>query len=146
MGGLGIALLLGLVMLGGRKPLPKYTMEVGPIRVRKPAPAKKAAAPKKAAAKAKPKPVQATVPASIRDTAAAAVQSAAKPGVHPVPNAAAARKLAQPLADYIRNNRKKYDRARVATWQAFAGIAADGIYGPKTAKALRAFGAKSVVG
>jgi peptidoglycan hydrolase-like protein with peptidoglycan-binding domain len=34
----------------------------------------------------------------------------------------------------------------VATWQAFAGLVPDGIYGPKTAKALRAFGAKSVVG
>jgi hypothetical protein len=139
MGGLGIALLLGLVLLGGSKPLPKYKMTVGPIRV-----AKKPAQ-KKAAAK-KPAPVQALVPASIRDTAAAAVQSAAKPGARPIPNAEAARRLAQPLADYIRNNRKKYDHARVATWQAFAGIAADGIYGQKTAKALRAFGAKSVVG
>jgi hypothetical protein len=144
MGGLGIALLLGLVLLGGSKPLPKYKMTVGPIRVRKPAAAKKPAQ-KKAAAK-KPAPVQALVPASIRDTAAAAVQSAAKPGARPIPNAEAARRLAQPLADYIRNNRKKYDHARVATWQAFAGIAADGIYGQKTAKALRAFGAKSVVG
>jgi murein L,D-transpeptidase YcbB/YkuD len=66
--------------------------------------------------------------------------------VAPIPNAEAARKLAQPLADYVRNNRKKYDHARVATWQAFAGLVPDGIYGPKTAKALRAFGAKSVVG
>jgi hypothetical protein len=108
-------------------------------------PAAKKPAAKKPAAK-KPAPVQALVQASVRDTAAAAVQSAAKPGVHPVPNAEAARKLAQPIADYVRNNRKKYDRGRIATWQAFAGIEADGIYGPKTAKALRAYGAKSVVG
>jgi hypothetical protein len=144
MGGLGIAALFGILFLASSKKTttaPRGTVTVGPIRIIKsPAPAKKAAA------KPKPPPVRAATPTSVRDTAAVAVQAAAQPGKRPIPNPVAARKLAQPLADHVRNNRKKYDRERVATWQAFAGIASDGIYGPKTAAALRAYGAKSVVG
>lgn len=139
--GIGIALLLGLALLSSKstpKKAQKLDVKIGPVRM-----LPSAAPAKKAAAKA---PVRAATPTSIRDTAAVAVQAAARPGAAPIPNAEAARKLAQPLADYIRNNRKKYDHARVATWQAFAGLKPDGIYGPKTAAALRAVGAKSVVG
>jgi murein L,D-transpeptidase YcbB/YkuD len=95
---------------------------------------------------AKLKPVQVVVKDSHHDTAAAVVSAAARPGVPPIPNAEAARKVAQPVADHVRNNRKKYDHKRVATFQALAGITADGLYGPITAKALRAHGAKQVVG
>jgi peptidoglycan hydrolase-like protein with peptidoglycan-binding domain len=137
MSGLGLAVLAGLLLLASGKKKAAWNVDIGPVKILPRAAAKPAA---------KPKPVRAATPTSIQDTAAAAVQAAAPAGVAPIPNAEAARKLAQPLADYIRNNRKKYDHARVATWQAFAGLVPDGIYGPKTAKALRAFGAKSVVG
>jgi hypothetical protein len=140
MGGVGIGLLIALALLASKKAPAKgkISVAIGPAKI----------LPRAVAAKkpATAKPVNAVVPSSMHDTTAVAVQAAAKPGSIPIPNAEAARKLAQSIADYVRNNRKKYDHARIATWQAFAGLQPDGIYGPKTAKALRAFGAKSVVG
>lgn len=152
MGGLGIAVLVGLAVLLSKKG-PQGTVTVGPARIIKAppkttvriGPAKITPAVKVKIGPAKIAPVHTAVPTSIHDTTAVAVQAAQKPGHPPIPNAEAARKVAQPVADHVRNNRKKYDHKRVATFQGFAGIKPDGLYGPQTAKALRAFGAKNVV-
>lgn len=61
-----------------------------------------------------------------------------------VPSPAFAKQKAQSLADHVRTKRTKYDRPRLAVWQALAGIPVDGLYGPGTAKALAAMGAKNV--
>lgn len=133
------------------KPAGKVAVSIGPARIRpvQKAPAKVAVrigpATLRAQPKAKAKPVQVVVKESHYDTAASAVSAARKPGAPPIPNVEAARKVAQPVADHVRNNRKGYDHKRVATFQALAGLKVDGLYGPQTAKALRALGAKSVV-
>jgi peptidoglycan hydrolase-like protein with peptidoglycan-binding domain len=43
---------------------------------------------------------------------------------------ALARAQAKPLAEHIARSGYSYDRRRLATWQRYAGIAPDGIYGP----------------
>jgi peptidoglycan hydrolase-like protein with peptidoglycan-binding domain len=152
--GIGIALFLAL--FGGNKKQPSGTVEPGLPSVVK---NNSKVAVKLGTARilptkgkvnvkigpAKVKPVHAEVPASIHDTTATALQAAQKPGANPIPNTEAARKVAQPVADHVRNNRKKYDHARVAVFQGYAGLKPDGLYGPQTAKALRAYGAKNVV-
>ncbi len=148
------ALALGLAMLSGKKKS-TTTVTFGPAVLKKSPvkvkllPAVIKPAPKSAVkvklGPAKIKPVQVVVPTSVHDTTATAVKASQVPGVAPIPNATAARKLAQPVADHVRNNRKKYDHGRVSTFQAFAGIKSDGLYGPQTAKALRTYGAKNVV-
>lgn len=78
--------------------------------------------------------------------------TAPKPGgsklfdVQPKPGLDVAKKSAQSTADHVRTNGSRYDRARIATWQAAAGLPPDGLYGPATANALKKFGAKNVPG
>lgn len=153
MGGLGIAVLVGLAVLLSKK-APQGTVTVGPARIIKTqpktvvriGPAKITPAVRVKLGPAKITPARASIPTTHRDTTAVAVQAAQKPGQPPIPNAEAAHKVAQAVADHVRNNRKKYDHHRVATFQGFAGLKPDGLYGPQTAKALRHFGALNVVG
>lgn len=142
------AVLVGLALMNGKsngKTAPgKVTVKVGPAKIL-PAPA----APRKTTVKigpAKITPVRAKVPTSVHDTTAVAVNAARPAAGPPIPNEAAARKVAQSVADHYRNNRKKYDHGRVSTFQAYAGLKPDGLYGPKTAAALRHYGALKVVG
>lgn len=152
MGGVALAaVLIGLALMSGGKNAGKTTVKIGPAKILpKPsqsAPTKKS--PGKVRVKIGPaviQPVRAKVPTSVHDTTAVAVQAAAVPGQPPIPNPSAARRVAQSVADHYRANRKKYDHGRVSTFQAYAGLKPDGIYGPKTAAALRHFGALKVVG
>lgn len=152
MGSLALLLGLGLLLLGGKR-APQGVVTVGPARIIKApvkvkmglAKIKPAVRVKVGPAKIKPS-VTLRMPTSVHDTTKAAVHAAAPRVGPPIPNPAAARKVAQPVADHVRNNRKKYDHGRVSTFQAYAGIKPDGLYGPATAKALRAYGAKNVVG
>jgi hypothetical protein len=88
---------------------------------------------------------------------AAAFAMAAKPvggGVYRVANEdgspvranpAEAKRSAQSIADNIRTKANGYDRARLAVWQALAGLrSVDGVYGPESQGALTKMGAKSV--
>lgn len=59
-------------------------------------------------------------------------------------NPGIARSKAQSMADHLRTKKAKYDRPRLAVWQALAGIPVDGLYGPGTQSALSAMGAKNV--
>jgi hypothetical protein len=60
------------------------------------------------------------------------------------PNAAIAKAKAQAMADHVRTKKAKYDRPRLAVWQALAGIEVDGLYGPATQAALQSMGARNV--
>lgn len=88
---------------------------------------------------------------------AAAFSMAAKPvggGVYRVANEdgspvranpAEAKRSAQSIADNIRTKANGYDHARLAVWQALAGLrSVDGVYGPESQGALTKMGAKSV--
>lgn len=146
-GNLAIAVLVGLALIfGGKKPNGKPTVTIGPAKILPRAPRKPAS---KISVKIGPaviKPVRAVVPTSVHDTTAVAVNAARPTSGVPIPNEKAARAVAQSVADHYRANRKKYDHGRVSSFQAYAGIKPDGIYGPKTAQALRHFGALKVVG
>lgn len=154
MGGLGIAALIGLALIFGTKKeakngQAKTLVTIGPAKIKSPTGARKPAAKvrvKIGPAVIKPTPVRAVVPTSVHDTTAVAVNAARPASGAPIPNPEAARKVAQSVADHYRANRKKYDHGRVSTFQAFAGLKPDGIYGPKTAQALRHYGALKVVG
>lgn len=67
-------------------------------------------------------------------------------GINPPPGPELAKKSAQATADHVRTKGAKYDRPRLAVWQAAAGLTPDGLYGPATVNALKKFGAKNVVG
>lgn len=155
MGNLAIAALVGLALILGRK---KSTANATPLRVKigpakilpaKTAPGKAAPRPTPIRVKvgpAKIAPVRAVVPTSVHDTTAVAVNAARPATGAPIPNPTAARKVAQSVADHFRANRKKYDHGRVSTFQAYAGLKPDGLYGPQTAQMLRHYGALKVVG
>lgn len=146
------ALAIGLAIFTQKKApdAAKVRVEIGPAKIKAiPSPTKAAKKPGKVKVTigpAKIKPVRASVPTSVHDTTAVAVNAARPASGAPIPNPEAARKVAQSVADHYRANRKKYDHGRVSTFQAFAGLKPDGIYGPKTAQALRHYGALKVVG
>lgn len=157
MGNLAIAaLVIGIALFsGGKKAAPTAAQKIpGAVKIRI-GPAK--ILPQKAPAKSTPKarvaigpakltPVRAAVPTSVHDTTAVAVNAARPANGPPIPNEKAARAVAQAVADHYRANRKKYDHGRVSAFQAYAGLKPDGLYGPKTAQALRHYGALKVVG
>jgi hypothetical protein len=60
------------------------------------------------------------------------------------PNQTLARARAQAMADHVRTKKTKYDRPRLAVWQALAGVEVDGLYGPATQAALQSMGARNV--
>lgn len=155
--GLGIMLAVAALMLAGSgakkaaaKATPRGAVTLGPVKILKtPAkkPVKNAAAAKPSAASAAP-PVHVVVPQDLpRETVAIAALAAKQSGANPLqPNAAAARAGAQSAADAVRSKGSKYDRARLAAWQVFAGLKPDGLYGPATVTALRQNGALNVMG
>lgn len=87
---------------------------------------------------------QATVTATRTSATTAATQTIPGPSLPAGYNRAEATRRAQPMADQIRTRKTKYDRAALQTFQGFAGMNADGLYGPQSSSALKYFGAKNV--
>ncbi len=159
------ALVAAVLLLGGKKAsaaaapaAPKGTVSVGPpTLVRKTPAAKKPAAAKPAAKKPAIVKSDALQAAELAERQLGAPNSAATitaqnnrtqtiPGVA-LPagySRVEATRRAQPMADQIRTKKSKYDRAALQTFQTFAGLKGDGLYGPQTRNALMYFGAKNV--
>jgi hypothetical protein len=89
-------------------------------------------------------PAVITSPTSSASTNRPMTVTNAETGVRVTKDEATARKSAQSVADHVRSKQYNYSRPLLAVWQAHAGIASDGIYGPETVAKLRGYGAKNV--
>lgn len=151
------ALAAAVLLLGGKKAsastpsapaaAPRGIVTPGtPTVIKRPAAAKPAAAPKSDAVKAAElADQQLGKPASSAQVKVQSkvAQTIPGPALPPGYNRAEATRRAQPMADQIRTKKGKYDRAALQTFQTFAGMTADGLYGPQTRAALIHFGAKN---